>query len=69
MWTIYDHPKDYPTAFIARKWLIGQGMMMATTTLLASPQLEDLREAMRRMGLTCLTRMPDDDAAIIETWL
>ena len=69
LWTIYDHPKDYPTAFVARKFLIGRGTATATTTLLASPQLEDLREAMQRMGLTCLTRMPDDDAVIVETWI
>jgi hypothetical protein len=69
MWTLYDHPKDYPSAFVARKWHIGRGTATPTPTLLASPQLEDLREAMQRMGLTCLTRAPDDDTAIIETWL
>jgi hypothetical protein len=25
MWTIYDHPKDFPEHFVARKWLITGG--------------------------------------------
>jgi len=69
MWTIYDHPADHPTAFVARKWRIERGGPVPTGTVLITPVLDDLRDVMMQMGLTCLTRMTDDDPKIVETWL
>jgi hypothetical protein len=69
MWTIYDHPTDHPTAFIARKWMVDESGPHPTTDALISNVLGDLRSALRAMGLTVLTRSPDDDPKIVETWL
>ena len=69
MWTIYDHPSDHPTAYIARKWLVGGGAPQPTTDALICGNLDHLRTAMISMGLTCLSRSPEDDPKIVETWL
>ena len=65
IWTIYDHPRDYPTGFIARKFLLDQ----PTDETIAAPTLDEIREAMWRRGLTPLHRSPDDDPVIVETWI
>lgn len=69
LWTIYDHPSDYPSGFIARLHLVVDGTGGPTPKVFACDQLEPLREQMRTMGLTCITRSPEDDPVIVETWL
>jgi hypothetical protein len=65
LWTIYDHPTDYPDNFVAREFLLDK----PTDNVLIANSLEQLREAFRRAGLCCITRHPSDDAKIVETWL
>ena len=69
MWTIYDHPKDYPDTYVARRWEVGPTGAMATRVLMTSEDLGWLREQMEDMGLTCLARVDGDDSKIVETWL
>lgn len=69
LWTIYDHPSDWPDGYIARKHLVIDGTGGPTPHVLTCEQLEPLREQMRMMGLACLTRSPEDDPVIVETWL
>jgi len=68
MWTVYDHPKDYPDHFIARKWLVGSKR--------AEPEATD--EVIARLlcmryvhclppGLYCLARNEEDDPVVVET--
>lgn len=67
MWTIYDHPLDYPGVdFVVREWAItaeGQegGRVYAAESL-----------AYARLhvppGLHCHPRDPSDDEVIVETW-
>src|SRR5215207_1400723 len=59
MWTIYDHPSDYPDAFVARKWLIGRGPqpVPAEVTMTAAT-LDELRRRMVMLGLACISRWP-----------
>jgi hypothetical protein len=68
LWTIYDHPFDYPDSFVARRWLVGADIK-ATDRILASNTLDWLREQMEDMGLACITRSEGDDPDIVETWL
>jgi hypothetical protein len=68
-WTIYDHPRDHPTMFVARKWWVDGNGPQPTTDMMISANVEDLRSAMAQMGLTCLPRYPDDDPVILEVWL
>ena len=65
IWVIYDHPKDFPEHFVARKWL-GE---TATQEGFASTDLEAIRDVMREHGLTRVPRFAGDDAKIIEVWL
>lgn len=68
MWTIYDHPADYPTGYVLRRWELADGhpvpgvaMMCATLELARSliPPHADYR----------LQRDPLDDPAVLETWI
>lgn len=69
MWTIYDHPIDYPIGFIARMWMVEGGREQWTPQILTSSRLADLRDKLRSKGLTPIPRAPADDATIVETWL
>lgn len=69
MWTIYDHPRDAPDLFVARKHLIERGFSVATSEAFACKSLEPLRERMLEMGLTCLPRQEGDDPVIVESWI
>jgi hypothetical protein len=65
IWVIYDHPSDYPDYYVARKW-VGD---VATSDIIVSEWLEQLRMAMKRRYLRCLARHNSDDEVIVETWL
>lgn len=69
MWTVYDHPRDYPQGYIARKFVADANGARPTPEVITSPTLALIRESMMRMGRVCLTRDPQDDPNIIETWL
>jgi hypothetical protein len=65
MWVIYDHPRDYPREFVARKW-IGEE---ATPEVVCAFTLGSLRESLRGKGLARLERHKTDDPTIVESWL
>ena len=65
LWTIYDHPSDYPDSYVARRFELDQ----LTPGVVVSSDLEELRAHFIPMGLTCLTRSPEDAPQIVETWL
>jgi len=68
IWTVYDHPRDYPTHFVARKFL-SLPKPEPTGEVIADTDLNRLRGVLTQWGLTCLQRMPGDDPVILETWL
>lgn len=65
IWTIYDHPTDYPEHFVARRF---DGETATADTVLAA-DLEELRTRFEGQGLVCLARFPQDDSVIVETWM
>jgi hypothetical protein len=65
MWVIYDHPRDYPREFVARKW-VGEA---ATPEVICAHSVGALRDIMRSRGLNRLARHDSDDEVIVETWL
>jgi len=69
MWVIYDHPKDFPDCFVARKTVVNSGPEYPRPTAVCktAPTLEDLREKLPP-GLSMLSRSPDDDPVIVEIW-
>lgn len=69
VWTVYDHPPDYPQGFIARRWDVRAGEVVPTHDSLKAEKLAPLRRQLANLGLVCLARQPGDDPAIVETWL
>jgi hypothetical protein len=70
MWTIYDRPSDFPDCFVARKFEIGRGgEPRATSDILVAHEIDKLRSLLHRRGLVRMTRAPEDDPKIVETWL
>lgn len=69
IWTVYDHPTDYPNNYVARLHVADADGSRPTETLMICPDLDLLRGQLLEMGLTCLTRSPEDDAVIVEVWL
>ena len=68
IWTIYDHPRDYPDGFSARRFESGPGGVVATSDTLTGT-LEDLREMLWKAGLLKLTREEGDAPQIVESWV
>jgi hypothetical protein len=69
IWTIFRRPADYPNHHVARKFLVFQGYSEATDEVIVSEDLQPLRYQMERQGLYRMNRDPNDDPAIVETWL
>ena len=69
MWTVYDHPTDYPEYYVARLFEVTAGRTKITTTVLVANSLDTIRSEMRQRGLVCMSRQPEDDPKIMEVWL
>jgi hypothetical protein len=70
MWTVYDHPVDYPHTFVARRFEISQSLEpVATTDILRDTKLHVIRACLRCAGLTPFPRKEGDAPPIMETWL
>lgn len=63
IWTVYDHPRDFPDEFVARLWINDQ----RTDTLVRGRTLDEVRELIP-FDLTRMPRMEGDDPVIVETW-
>ena len=71
IWTVYDHPLDFPHGFIARRWEIrrGAGEPAWTEDVMRAYELEPLQEQLMDMGLSRLGRNEGDEPQIVECWL
>lgn len=75
MWVIYDHPADFPDAWVALQWVFEVGKGAADNTykpssiILIAQKLDTLRAKMLELGLVSLARDPSDDPCIVEAWL
>lgn len=67
IWTVYQRPADFPTKFVARRWL-ATGELVATDNVLLDDTLDALRNRLPP-GLIQMPRDPSDDPTIVETWL
>ena len=68
LWTIYDHPTDYPDTFVARRFVVGGGEEHATNDVITG-SLAGIRDSMEELGLYCIGREPGDHPNVVETWL
>jgi hypothetical protein len=70
LWTIYDHPLDFPGSFVVRKWHVLPRNKEPMPD--GFPTLHDSLEAARESLPPGLTRLPPsegDALAIVETWI
>ena len=67
IYTVYDHPTDYPDNFVVRLFLNDK----PTDAVWMADSLEEAREIIQTLaaGSVCLHRRDMDDAKIVETWL
>ena len=65
IWTVYDHPVDYPNSFVARKFFNEQ----PTQEVIVAQDVEDIRQIFRQWDLQIVPRFPDDMPSIMEIWL
>lgn len=68
IWTVYDHPLDFPDWFVARPHIIRPKTSGPLPMHLMARDLNVLR-AMLPDGLTRLKRDPNDDPFILEVWV
>ena len=68
MWVVYDHPRDHPDKWVARRWEVRAGITAATSDVRFAESLDALRD-MIPPGLAMIPRVPQDDPAIAEVWL
>ncbi len=71
MFVIYNHPKDWPDHYVARRWFVFPGEEEPRTELApfaADMSLDRLRLKLPP-GLVMLARCDGDDPVILETWL
>ena len=68
IWSVYDHPADYPEGCAVRKILVeDDGLLPAEWQHFHS--LQDARAVLARRGLIRVPRAAEDDPALVETWL
>lgn len=65
IWTVYDSPKDLRGWFVARRFTLDG----PTPDVITTRTVDEVRDVMRRMGLTCIPRSPEDDPVIVESWI
>jgi hypothetical protein len=71
IWTVYDHPNDFPHSYVARRFEVGpgnDGRPLVTGDILQG-ELETIRKSFHQCGLCCMPRNETDDIKIIESWL
>lgn len=68
MWTVYDHPKDFPQHYVARCFIVDAVGVTPTGVVLFANTLEELRAILPR-DLYRMRRFEQDDANIVEVWL
>ena len=71
MWTVYEHPKDCPGDYVARKFVITEDFYRSSNESISSRSLRDVRNLLRSLypGLIQLKRPPDDEPNVVEVWL
>lgn len=70
MWTVYDHPTDYPDKFVARLFEVDRNGARVTPSILVADDIETIRDILQfELHLVKLMRSPEDDPVIVETWL
>jgi hypothetical protein len=68
VYTIYDHPSDYPNHFVVRKWLIRGDKPIPTDWIRASKSLKVVRKYIP-FDRVRIERSIEDNRYILESWI
>jgi hypothetical protein len=68
LWTIYNRPADHSDGYVARRFVAENGKAHPTEHVLASDDLDILRQMLAEHGLICLGRAAEDAPHIVGTW-
>ena len=70
MYVIYDHPEDYPDAFVVRQWLLNLATMAFEpgNVLGFAPTLDNSRTLVPP-GFCNIGRFAEDFPSIAEVWI
>ena len=72
MWTIYDHPTDFPEWFVARKFEITAQGPVTGDSVIWGKTLTEVREMIHWVDPNAgarLLRYQNDRPSVVETWL
>jgi hypothetical protein len=69
MWVIYDHPREYPGSFVARRFEGAVAGPVSTEDVLLADDPDFLRATLLGYGLMLIHHNPTDDPSVVETWL
>lgn len=69
IWTVFDHPKDFPHHYVARRFVADKKGPQATEKVIVTLSLDALRLILQSAGLTVMMRAKSDDPRIVESWL
>jgi hypothetical protein len=70
LWTVYDHPRDFPRHVVARAHAVFPDGPRAAAIGCLYDTLAEARHDMWTNGLNMpLARHPEDDEVIVETWV
>lgn len=68
VYTIYDHPSDYPDKYVLRVHHAAAGQTRSEAVACLFDSLDAAREALPP-GLVCVGREMGDDPVIVESWI
>lgn len=66
--TVYDHPTDYPSKFVARLFHVRSSLTERTKYVVIDDSIEKLRIKLPA-GMVRLLPDSNDDPCILETWI
>lgn len=69
MWTVYDHPDDFPNSWVVRRFVVRAGQVFADELPWAmGTEYEQVRQTIPP-GLMVRPRGPSDDPKTVEVWM
>ena len=68
IWTVYEHPRDFPHSYVARRFDVGPAGAVSTGDLVVAPDLESIRQQLPE-GVVRMDRSPTNDPHVLESWL
>lgn len=71
LYTVYESPTDYPDKYVVRRWEVEapDNVPTAKNVVMIGSDLNEIRNALQKIGLFVIPRDESDDKKIVETWI